>query len=84
MQMTLDMEVWQPNFRYGIFTPTSNHTGGVNCAFLDGSVHFVSDTINAMNTGMSYADFSLTPTGTSLYGVWGALGTPNGGESKSL
>ena len=81
-----------PNYQHGIFTPTSNHSGGVNCTFLDGSARFVSDTVNAMNTGSnpetkqpwSYADFSMAPKGQSLYGVWGALGTPNGGESKTL
>jgi len=81
-----------PNYQHGIFTPTSNHTGGVNCTFLDGSARFVSDSVNAMNTGTnpetkqpwSYADFSMAPTGQSLYGIWGALGTPHGGESKTL
>jgi hypothetical protein len=27
-------------------TPSSNHTGGVSCAFGDGSVHFISENIN--------------------------------------
>jgi prepilin-type processing-associated H-X9-DG protein len=91
MDMLMEM-VRAPNYQHGIFTPTSNHSGGVNCTFLDGSVRFVSETVNAMNTGAnpetkqpwSYADFSMAPKGQSLHGVWGALGTPNGGESKTL
>ena len=63
----------------GIFSATSNHTGGVNVAMIDGSVHFVSDTIN---TG----DLSLPEVraGKSPYGVWGNLGTKDSGQSVSL
>jgi prepilin-type N-terminal cleavage/methylation domain-containing protein len=59
--------------------PQSNHFGGVNAAFTDGSVHFISDTIQ---TG----DPSLYPTrsGVSPYGVWGALGSADGEEVRSI
>ena len=30
----------------GAMNPTGNHPGGVNVAFMDGSVHFIKDTIN--------------------------------------
>ncbi|MGL6197275.1 MAG: DUF1559 domain-containing protein [Thermoguttaceae bacterium] len=61
---------------WGLFPPGSFHTGGVNCAYMDGSVHFISDTINC-------GDLNLVAvkSGASPYGVWGALGTPSGGES---
>ena len=64
-------------------TASSNHTSGVNCVYADGSVHFISDTINAPNpTDTSIAHIVLSGTsGISIYGVWGALGTPSGGES---
>jgi len=75
-----------PGHGGGIMTATSNHTGGVNCAFGDGSVHFVSDTISSSTTGMENYDFAALgdPTGISPFGVWGALGSINGGESASL
>jgi len=64
-----------------LVTVTSYHTGGVNAARCDGSVLFVPDTID-------YGDLSARPTagdeGKSPFGVWGALGSINGNESKSL
>ena len=63
----------------GAIAPTSYHTGGVNCAYGDGSVQFISDTIDA---GPSTA--RCVVSGPSQFGVWGALGSRNGGESKSL
>ncbi len=58
-----------PSWDYGVFSTTSNHSGGVNVLMTDGAVRFVSDSVD---TG------PLTPTGG--YGVWGALGTRAGGE----
>ncbi|MDR1385861.1 MAG: DUF1559 domain-containing protein [Planctomycetaceae bacterium] len=62
-----------------IQTATSNHTGGVNVGLGDGSVTFVSDTVDTGNLDLG----SLT-VGQSNFGVWGAMGSINGGESKSL
>jgi prepilin-type N-terminal cleavage/methylation domain-containing protein len=70
-----------------IATASSYHTGGANTMYADGTVHFISQTINAgdpnfdvaTETGSSnpYKDY----LGPSFWGVWGALGTPKGSES---
>jgi prepilin-type N-terminal cleavage/methylation domain-containing protein/prepilin-type processing-associated H-X9-DG protein len=67
-------------------TPSSNHTGGVNCCYGDGSVHFISETISAITAGYSDSTNILPnpeSSGTSYWGVWGALGSANGGESST-
>ncbi len=60
---------------WGVLPPTSNHTGGVNLALMDGSIRFISDSID---TGDRNA--AAVSSGISPFGVWGALGSPNGGE----
>lgn len=55
----------------------SYHPGGVNALMGDGSVHFISETINC---GDQNFDASTIKSGQSPYGVWGALGTKAGGE----
>ncbi|MCL2347448.1 MAG: DUF1559 domain-containing protein [Planctomycetaceae bacterium] len=77
-------------------TASSFHTGGVNCALADGSVQFVSSTISAGNpndlngqiNGVNQPGFdSNYPCrwkGPSSYGVWGALGTCDAGESVAI
>ena len=64
---------------YGLYPPSSNHTGIVNCVLFDGSCSTISETINF---GLSDAVFRLS--GESPFGIWGALGTPSGGESVSI
>ncbi len=59
----------------------SNHTGGVNTARFDGSVDFVSDTISAVTANRTNS--LAVSGGRSPYGVWGALGSINGGEASS-
>jgi prepilin-type processing-associated H-X9-DG protein len=75
----------------GLVTATSEHSGGVNGLMGDGAVRFITETIE-------YGDLSIAPwapgpadkhgirpqSGQSAYGVWGALGSKNGGESKQL
>ena len=72
-----------------ILSASSNHTGGVNIGIGDGSVQFISDTINARTTGLAAADDPFltgkeVTSGISPYGVWGALGSKNGGESTAV
>ena len=57
----------------------SNHSGGVNCGIMDGSVRFITDSVDCGDTSASQVY-----TGKSHYGVWGALGSRSGGESASI
>ena len=63
----------------GIFSAQSRHSGGVNALFADGSAHFITNGIDAGNSGAP----EQKTGGPSPYGVWGALGSINGGEPKS-
>ncbi|MDY3551520.1 DUF1559 domain-containing protein [Gemmata sp. JC717] len=62
---------------WGFFSATSNHSGGVNVAFADGSVRFIPNSIDTGNLTVDATSFS---SGASPYGVWGAMGTAAGGE----
>ncbi len=71
-----------PHWFPGIWTATSQHTGGVMVGMADGSVHFISDGIDTGDLGV----VAPLPAGggPSPYGVWGALGTKNAGEAQQL
>ncbi len=71
-----------------ISSPTSYHSGGVNTVMGDGSVRFVSDTIDCGDLSVdavisSTGTGSRSVSGASPYGVWGAMGSINGGETSS-
>jgi len=59
-----------------IMPPDSYHPGGVNLLLGDGSVHFISSTINTGD--LTHGEVT---SGPSPYGVWGALGTASGTDS---
>lgn len=67
---------------------SSFHPGGANGAMLDGSVRYIRDNIDTGELhppkGKSLAEMNQATEGASAYGVWGALGSINGGESASL
>jgi prepilin-type processing-associated H-X9-DG protein len=72
-----------------ITTPSSYHSGGVNVTLGDGSVRFVSETIDAgSSTNETFSDIATAPigevSGKSPFGIWGGLGSRDGGESTSL
>jgi hypothetical protein len=66
---------------HGYYTATSNHTSGVNCGRWDGSVMFVTEGVDT--NGLPDSPQGKLLTGPSVYGVWGAMGTPNGGETNT-
>jgi prepilin-type N-terminal cleavage/methylation domain-containing protein/prepilin-type processing-associated H-X9-DG protein len=71
---------------------SSNHRGGVNSCFLDGSVHFVSETITPTNLHRKVNNqspdnppaYPLDGAGRFSYGVWSELGSINGDETATL
>jgi prepilin-type processing-associated H-X9-DG protein len=67
-----------------VLSAASNHTGGCNASYVDGSVHFISDTINTVTDGAAQDDpYKVQTTIASPFGVWGSLGTIEGGESTT-
>jgi prepilin-type processing-associated H-X9-DG protein len=60
----------------GVLSAASRHPGGVNAALADGSVRFISETID---TGDLSAAAPLS--GQSPYGAWGSLGSKAGRET---
>ncbi|MDR3196636.1 MAG: DUF1559 domain-containing protein [Planctomycetaceae bacterium] len=69
----------------GLISANSYHPGGVNVVFTDGAVRFVSETINAVSVGVTLTTLlGKNFVGESPYGIWGALGTRDGGESKNF
>jgi prepilin-type processing-associated H-X9-DG protein len=69
-----------PETRMGYLSATSYHGKGVNVGFFDGTVRYVSDSIDAgkMSDQQSYN------AGPSPYGVWGSLGTIGQSENVSF
>ncbi|MFT5322680.1 MAG: prepilin-type N-terminal cleavage/methylation domain-containing protein [Planctomycetaceae bacterium] len=63
---------------HALVTATSAHVGGVHALFCDGSVKFISETIDTGDlTAQSPTQGSTAP---SVRGVWGAMGTKAGEE----
>lgn len=63
-----------------LHSATSYHANGVNVAFYDGSVRFISDKINSGD----FVSAKIKSKGPSDFGVWGALGSINGEEKTPL
>jgi prepilin-type N-terminal cleavage/methylation domain-containing protein/prepilin-type processing-associated H-X9-DG protein len=75
---------------WALVTASSYHPGGVNVAFCDGSVHFISETIDTGDPTTSEKDVATNPSrpqdyrGPSLRGLWGSLGSSRSGESVQV
>lgn len=79
----------------GLYAASSYHSGGVNCMMADGSVRFISETIDTgtllstatdayigSNTFTTQVNTAANPSPTfpSAFGTWGGLGAKAGGE----
>ncbi|MDR1483844.1 MAG: DUF1559 domain-containing protein [Planctomycetaceae bacterium] len=76
-----------PAGQYGsLLPPTSFHSGGVNVCMTDASVHFVNENIDYGDlTSVPYNRVATNPpTAISPFGIWGAIGSMNGEEVKSI
>jgi hypothetical protein len=67
---------------WAIYSASSFHSGGVNCGIADGGVRFISETVDT--NGLPNSPQGQGLRGKSRYGVWGALGTPKGGETVTM
>ena len=64
-----------------LWSASSRHIGGVGGAMCDGSVRFISQTIDAGDP--STRPMTLDYSGESFYGVWGAMGSIAGNEVRN-
>lgn len=71
--------IWANNYPWIAGGAQSYHAGGVNVGMLDGSIRFVSETVDCGNVNARQVT-----TGKSPYGVWGGMSTPQGGETETL
>ncbi|MGL4595115.1 MAG: DUF1559 domain-containing protein, partial [Thermoguttaceae bacterium] len=79
---------WARHDCASIMSSSSYHVGGVNVTLCDGSVRFINETINSLSSGLTWTT-AKDPEGNktlgpSPFGIWGALGSKDGGESAAF
>jgi prepilin-type processing-associated H-X9-DG protein len=70
------------------YSASSQHPGGVNMAFCDGSVKFIKNTISSWTfqsngnypNGVTYSSYVYTINAGAFVGIWQQLSTRAGGE----
>lgn len=69
----------------GFASVASYHQGGAHVLFADGAVRFITDSIEAGNAAQQPVANGMTAPGSdSPYGLWGALGSIDAKETKTL
>ena len=73
---------WGTGWQSGIFSTASHHLGGCHVLIADGSVQFISDSVDAGDRLADSVSKNFNNAGSkSPYGLWGALGTMRSKET---
>lgn len=76
---------WGVDWQSGIFSAGSRHQGGAHVLMADGSVQFITDSVEAGNREADSISRNYNNVGQqSPYGVWGALGSKASKEQVEL
>ncbi|UUO08852.1 DUF1559 domain-containing protein [Blastopirellula sp. J2-11] len=68
--------------QFGVYSASSRHPGGCNVLMSDGSSRLIAETIDSGSIAAAIP--TTSQSGSTPYGVWGALGTKAGGEAVAI